>query len=225
MRKEAALAGIGAIALLALVWVVITKTRPANGPRAAADEVESESGEGSRARGEWREPTRTAAAASARAATPVATVDRTVVDKARRDDMRRRILEGLWASDPNAANAASGGAAPPPRDDRPLDKEYIQERVREDFFPMAKQCYEELLARKPSAAGRFVVKFKIVGDEKVGGVVDEAEVDPSSTLVDEKMSTCLRESMLAMAFKPPHKGGSVTVTYPIQFSPGDAAPP
>lgn len=221
MRKEAALAGIGAIALLALVWVVITKTRPANGPRTVADEVESESGESTRARGEWREPKATA---SGRAATPSATVDRTVVDKARRDDMRRRILEGLWASDPNAANAASGGAAPPPKDDRPLDKAYIQERVREDFFPMAKQCYEELLARKPTAGGRFVVKFTIVGDEKVGGVVDEAEIDPSSTLKDEAMSTCLRESMLAMAFKPPPKGGTVTVSYPIAFSPGDAAP-
>lgn len=220
MRKEAVLAGVGALVLLGLVWVIITKTRPGEGRGAHAGEVESESsGESWRGRAEGPPEGKLShlALVDARAAS----VDKTVIDKKTRDEMRQRILEGLWAE---RGEPPPGVPLSAPADGKPLDKEYIQGRVREDFFPMAKQCYEELLARKADAGGRFVVRFTIVGDDKVGGVVDSADVDPSSTLVDERMATCLRESMLAMAFKPPPSDGTVTVTYPIEFSPGDAAP-
>ncbi|MBL8606953.1 MAG: AgmX/PglI C-terminal domain-containing protein [Myxococcales bacterium] len=222
MRKEAVLAGVGALVLLGLVWVIITKTRPGEGPRSYAGELESESsGVSMRGRAEGPSPPEGKLSHLALVDAQAASVDKTVIDKKTRDEMRRRILEGLWAE---RGGPPPGAPLAAPSDGKPLDKEYIQGRVREDFFPMAKQCYEELLARKPDAGGRFVIKFKIVGDAKVGGVVDEAEADPSSTLVDDKMRTCLEQSMLSMAFKPPPEDGTVTVTYPFTFSPGDGAP-
>jgi hypothetical protein len=55
----------------------------------------------------------------------------------------------------------------------------------------------------------------------VGGIVESAEITKGTTLEDEELGYCLRESMLAMSFVPPEHGGSVTVTYPFGFSPGD----
>jgi hypothetical protein len=56
-------------------------------------------------------------------------------------------------------------------------------------------------------------------------VVDEAEVDSASTITDPEMQTCMHESMMAMAFKPPPGGGSVSVPFPFTLVPGDAGPP
>jgi hypothetical protein len=146
-----------------------------------------------------------------------------VLDKKARDELRRRILAG-WAAgdDAEAAAAARAGRVPEKAPSGgPLDAKYIQEVVRSDFFPMAVKCYEELQIRKKDARGRIEIKFKIIGDEKLGGIIEEADIDNDGGLADEKLDTCLRESFLSLSFKPPPKGGWVTVVYPMEFSPDD----
>ena len=102
-----------------------------------------------------------------------------------------------------------------------MDPKYIQEVVRGEFFPMAEKCYEELLTRKKGAKGRIEMSFTIVADEKHGGIVEDVGVDSDGGVADEKMTTCMRESLSTLAFRPPAHGGYVTVVYPILFSPGD----
>jgi hypothetical protein len=85
-----------------------------------------------------------------------------------------------------------------------------------------KKCYESALQRSPKLGGRLVMTFKIVGDPSVGGVVEDAGFDDESTLKDDEMATCVRESLMTVTFdKPPSGGGFVTVKYPILFSPDD----
>jgi hypothetical protein len=142
-----------------------------------------------------------------------------------RDELRRRILEG-WAQgdDDRAAAAKQGKLKPMPTgSDGHVDPSYIQSVIREDMFPMARKCYEELLKRKPKAAGRIEMYFKIVGDDKLGGIIEEAEIDGGATgaLGDAKMETCIRESLLSLSFRPPPEDGVVTIIYPIILNDDD----
>ena len=86
---------------------------------------------------------------------------------------------------------------------------------------MAKQCYEDLLARHPDAGGRLEMEFTIAGDDKIGGIVEDASIAKSSSLKDERMETCVRESLMTVSFPPPAHDGVVTVVYPIVFSPDE----
>ncbi|HEX3344078.1 MAG TPA: AgmX/PglI C-terminal domain-containing protein [Polyangiaceae bacterium] len=99
--------------------------------------------------------------------------------------------------------------------------EYIRDRVREDLFPLAKGCYADALKRNPKLSGRLAVSFRILGDKKVGGVVDEAHMTEDTTIDDAEMQTCVRESMMSVSFDAPPNDGEVTVVYPIDFSPDD----
>lgn len=148
----------------------------------------------------------------------------TVRDRAVRDEVRRRILAAWVASLPEGLDAGSPDAstfAPMPvLDGGTVDPTYLRERIREDFIPMARQCYEQLLARQPGASGRAVTEFVIVGDERVGGIVDEVRVEPGDGgLSDPGFATCLGGSMSAVAFRPPPGRGSLRVRYPFTFSP------
>ena len=100
-----------------------------------------------------------------------------------------------------------------------MDPSYLQSVIREDFVPMAKKCYEELLTRQPDAGGRIMMTFKIVGDDKLGGIVEDAAVEADGGVADEKMSTCVRESLSTLAFRPPADDDVVTIVYPVVFNP------
>ncbi len=156
--------------------------------------------------------------------------ERTVIDRALRDRVRAAIYRA-WSE----GQAAPSEAAPrdpvhapmPTLDGGRVDPGYIRARIREDFLPMAQGCYEQYQRRAPGASGRVVMRFVVVGDTRVGGVVDEAELDAvdggmgDGGTGDQEFSTCLRESMMAMAFRPPPESGRLSVTYPFAFRPDD----
>jgi hypothetical protein len=150
-------------------------------------------------------------------------IDHTVHDKKVRDDVRRKLL-AIWAQGEgeSAAAAREGRFVPAPTGDGGvMDPAYIQEVIRGEYMPMVKGCYEELLARKKDAGGQILAKFSIVGDEKVGGVLEDVTIETDGGLADDKLQTCLRESLLSVAFRPPANRGMVEVHYPITMSPGD----
>ena len=148
-------------------------------------------------------------------------ITRTIQDRRVRDELRRRILAGWAQGDGEGAEAARQGRVPTmPELDGGIDPTYIRNVVRSEFMPLAGKCYEELLSRK-DAGGNIVMKFKIVADEKLGGLVEDADIENDGGLYDERMSECLRESLLGMAFAPPPRGGWITVEYPIAMSPSD----
>ena len=159
----------------------------------------------------------------------MAPITSTVHDRKVRDEVRTRIYANRGEQPPDTGGVLrnAGVAPPPPRiaPDDPtnlaLDREYIRDVVRSDFYPMAKQCYESALAANPTLAGKIVLDFTIVGDAKIGGIVESAKIDPDSTIQDPRLLECFSESLMAVAFKPPTKGGKLTVKYPISLSPDE----
>jgi len=146
----------------------------------------------------------------------------------KRDELRKKILEA-WAKGeqgPEVAEDAKKGRFEEHPDEAGtgIDPKYVQLEMREQMFPMARACYEDYLSRKPDAGGQLDLWFKIVADDKLGGIVEEDEehdAGVASGMGDEKMTTCIRESMMTVTFPPPAKGGVVTIGYPIVFAPGD----
>lgn len=159
---------------------------------------------------------------------PAAAVERTVRDRAVRDDVRRRIWTAWNARGPAVAPPGADPLhAPIPARDEPLDAEYLRARIREDFIPMARVCYDSFLIRHPNVGGRVIMDFTLVAESNVGGVVDEADVHgpevdggPARDEVwDREFLTCLRESMLTVAFRAPPQSGRLRVRYPISLAP------
>ncbi len=213
----AALLGVVVVVVLAFVFSSSRTDDKGRGARGA----ESPAGEAS-------EPAASGVAPKESPAWDAGPIGSTIADRRARDELRRKILMAWAQGDGETAEAAREGRVPTRAvDGKPLDPTYIREVFREDLAPMAQHCYEELRTRHDAAAGRVTLKFKIVGDEKLGGLVEEADVetDDDGGLGDDGFTTCIRESTMSLAFKPPPEGGYVTVTYPISFTSGDEPPP
>jgi hypothetical protein len=161
-------------------------------------------------------------------ATTVAPADPNLprLDRARADAMREKLKALSLTPAARAAPTKSGAGDYPVMPhgegaDDPALRDYIHQKIKDDYLPLAKSCYENALVKTPDLSGRLVMKFKIVGDKRVGGVVDSVETDPETTMHDDPFLQCVQESMMAVSFDAPPNDGSVTVKYPLIFSPGD----
>lgn len=181
-----------------------------------------------------------AAAHVDRGATPVSSGEPTApkLDRPMADRMRRELrallepdgmtrLAGEPLPEPAARDAAAGGFPTMPMlhpgdggEDK-IDPKYIQGVVRNDYFPLARQCYGAALEHDPKLAGKIALQFTILGDRHIGGVVDDLSFTDETTIKDPAFQTCMRESMLSVTFDAPPEGGEVTIVYPIVFSPED----
>ncbi|HEY3233507.1 MAG TPA: AgmX/PglI C-terminal domain-containing protein, partial [Polyangiaceae bacterium] len=74
--------------------------------------------------------------------------------------------------------------------------------------------YEQGLARNPNLQGRVSVRFIIGRDGRVRQVSNGG-----SDLPDEQVVRCVMRAYYEMLFPEP-ESGTVTVVYPIMFSPG-----
>jgi hypothetical protein len=109
-------------------------------------------------------------------------------------------------------------AAAPEEPPGGLSKEYLRDTVQEQVVPLVKECYDNLLEKNPATDGRMVLQFTIMGDESVGGIVDEMDFGEDSEISDEDFRECLSETMMSTVFDPPEGGGKVHVTYPFIFA-------
>jgi hypothetical protein len=160
--------------------------------------------------------------------------NRKVADAVRRHAAKRREAARAVRSAADPAIASPPEPAPPPVVFRPepqnpppsrtaeeqRQREYIQRTVREQYFPVARDCYGELLARQPEAGGRVTLEFAIVGDADAGVVDRVALREDETTIDDEEFRLCMTESMYTAVFEPPPAGaGETTVVYPITLAP------
>src|SRR5204862_7530164 len=91
---------------------------------------------------------------------------------------------------------------PKPEGPGSLDKDYIKARIGE-IKPLMKECYEMGLARKPDLAGKLLVKFSIVADPDVGGLVERAEIlkgQGGGDIDDPGVHECVRETGKSIIF-------------------------
>jgi hypothetical protein len=114
----------------------------------------------------------------------------------------------------------SGTPAPPAEPEEARRREYIKRTVREQYFPVARDCYQELLERQPSASGKIVLEFAVVGDGDAGVVDRVAILEDEDTIDDPEFQLCMRESMYTAVFERPPPGvEETTVVYPIMLTP------
>lgn len=111
-------------------------------------------------------------------------------------------------------------ALPPMPEEEARRREYLRRTIREQYFPAARDCYAELLERQPTASGKVVLEFAIVGDGDAGVVDRVALREDESTIDDAEFTLCMRESMYTAVFEPPPPGaGETTVVYPVELRP------
>jgi hypothetical protein len=92
--------------------------------------------------------------------------------------------------------------------------------MHEQYFPVARSCYGDLLAREPTAEGKVVLSFAIVGAEDAG-VIDRVETQDGTTIDDPDFIQCMRESLYTTVFQAPPPGAAeTTVVYPVVLKPG-----
>lgn len=142
-----------------------------------------------------------------------------MLDKAKRDAMREAIYRA-WGMDPPSerTNPATWPTAPSAKGEG-FGKDYIRQRIRDDYIPLARDCYQQGLKKNPTLAGRLVASFRIVGTKGTGGLVDWVDTaSEENTLDDADVIECLKQSMYSVTFDPPPNDGVVTVTYPLTFS-------
>lgn len=216
--KNFALPLVAAAALLGYYLWRAQQPAGADAPApAAASKAPARPSPAGHATPERAEPAAGASAttASKPVASPATPPRKTERDRARSDALRLALRERGRSHGGGRPPTPAEGEGPQPAE---LDKDYIQARIKDDLVPLATECYESVLEDDPELAGKMVMTFQIVGDEEVGGVVDAAEVDPSSTLRNPAMDECMRESMMSLSFEPPKGGGTVSVTYPFVFA-------
>jgi Ca-activated chloride channel family protein len=98
-----------------------------------------------------------------------------------------------------------------------LPPEVIQRIVRQNFGRF-RLCYESGLRNNPDLQGRVSVRFTIGLDGNVANMANGG-----SDLPDAGVVACVVRSFGGMMFPAPD-GGSVVVTYPIVFAPGNDGP-
>lgn len=123
---------------------------------------------------------------------------------------------------PTPAPSATTAAAPPTpgltSTQGRLAPETIQKIVRTNL-PSMKKCYDEGVTRNPKLRGTVTTKFVIGAD----GLVQSSEATTDANhppFPDPKVEACILKTFTALVFPKP-QGGTVTVTYPLVFTPED----
>ncbi|MBV9948971.1 MAG: AgmX/PglI C-terminal domain-containing protein [Myxococcales bacterium] len=117
--------------------------------------------------------------------------------------------EGMPLPEPGQRNQADAGLG-----------HYIADRVHEDFAPLADKCYEDALAKNPGLRGKATLRFTIVGDPRIGAVVESSRVGDDSEIQDPMFRECLQESMMTVNFAPPPEGTKeISSTFSLRFAP------
>ncbi len=108
-----------------------------------------------------------------------------------------------------AGTSQISGALPP---------EVIHRIVRQSFDKFH-ACYEVGLRTNPAMQGRVTIRFVIGKD----GATKSANVAVTD-LPDKSVATCVAREFSSLSFPPPDRG-EVTVSYPIELSPGGSDSP
>ena len=98
----------------------------------------------------------------------------------------------------------------------------IKAALRE-LVPLLRECYENARQDDAELDGKLVLNYSIGGDDSVGGIVEESEIDVGESdelASNEALVQCVTETIYTIEIEPP-PGGLLQVTYPLQFSSAD----
>jgi hypothetical protein len=146
-------------------------------------------------------------------------------DRARADEVRQALAAlyaGQLEAETDPPSQPSGMPAPDGTGNQANKAlgAYVNRVMHEQFLPLASSCYEALLESQPRAQGNVELRFSVMGDQAVGGVVVDVALGDGTTLSDNAFATCIHESMYSVVFDPPPPGHpTLTVTQSFELSP------
>lgn len=80
------------------------------------------------------------------------------------------------------------------------------------------QCYDLAVAETPGLDGAITVRFTLVGEPGVGGLLERVEiVDGPTTITQPTMRSCLTEQLYALELDPPPAGVTVEREISLRF--------
>lgn len=228
------LIGVAVAAALPLAWFLFRRAEQPSAQRSSSGAVESSERLGQTLQAREQPDTRasldtpSSSSAGTHLGTPSSAAPPKVQAKRNGEEANqlRERLTKLWQTRAKAQQA--GTALTPPTSSAPrvrtraewMQTDYVKSVLREQYIPVAKDCYEQYLERVPRGAGNVSIDFSISGTPELGGVVDNVALGEETTITDEVFATCLRESMFALVLDaPPEEGRQITVGYALSFSP------
>jgi hypothetical protein len=119
----------------------------------------------------------------------------------------------------HAASAPTGDSTGTTLDieDRTGDTSDWEKRAGATINSLFGQCYDLGRAEDPAFAGTLVVRFTIVGEPDVGGLLERVEIDDKNTSITQQtFRDCISQQLYALELDPPPDG--VTVTRQIELS-------
>jgi len=141
-----------------------------------------------------------------------------VANAAKREEIRRRILEAFAQAHAQADEPAKAPAREVLRGQRQTNDleefgRFTAQAIREDFIPMVRACAKDL---PRDAGGKSMVAFELLSDSGIGAVVNSVETVPAeSTLRNPAFETCIRESLYGVYFDPPPASTRATLRFPV----------
>ena len=79
--------------------------------------------------------------------------------------------------------------------------------LQAQLIPAAKSCYEDLAPA--GTAGMLSFAVVVLGDEDIGGVIDEVELEAEHSSIEGELSECVRQAAYALELDPPASGRGV----------------
>jgi hypothetical protein len=150
-------------------------------------------------------------------------------------EQRRALLGAILASlareqpvdarQNRASESQLRGASP---ESTSLDEKNVHAQVREamrELLPLFHEC-QEMGQGGALAVGKLVFEMSIIGDETVGGLVENVVVAEDDQFKgNPSFSECMRETLFSMKLPAPRGRGRLTIRYPMMFSEGPNATP
>jgi RNA polymerase sigma-70 factor (ECF subfamily) len=113
---------------------------------------------------------------------------------------------------PHAASATSGDSTGTTLDieDKTGDTSDWSKRALGTINSLFGQCYDLGRAEDPTFAGTIVVRFTLVGEPGVGGVLENVEIiDQGTSITQPTFRDCVTEQLYALELDPPPDGVTV----------------
>ena len=161
-------------------------------------------------------PTEATAATDARPSLPTASAHRA----AEREAMLAAITTARRARERRTDAPARVPGAPTMTSDSPAttldlvdktgDTSDWSKRALGTLNSLLGQCYDLGRAQDPELSGNVTVRFTLVGEPKVGGLLERVEiVDADTTISQQTIRDCLTQQLYALELDPPPEGVTV----------------
>ncbi len=144
------------------------------------------------------------------------------IDRKDREALLERMKSARAARTSGTGTTAAGGTPPPALPPLPgtLSKDEIRKGVRA-VIPLLAECYDAAQDRLAIKTGRIEVKMHLTGEPDIGTLIESAEIGGDKQFTgDADLVECLQQTMLSVELPPIAEGGTIDVTYPIEFAPG-----